>query len=222
MFDEVVDGSRAIQQGYSIDHFRKEGILFEGGTAPLEILAASHMGFGPGYVDLFERYNHFLQFGFMVKDTSRGRVRPGPRGEPLITYQLNAADLAKVQRGLAILARVLFAAGAREVQTSAMGFERLQRLSDVEALARARLAARHIDLTAWHPLGTARMGRDPRRSVIDPTHETHDVLNLFITDGSSVPGSLGVNPQLTIMALATRAAEFISQRLERLQLRKAA
>jgi choline dehydrogenase-like flavoprotein len=158
----------------------------------------------------------------MVKDTSRGRVRPGPRGEPLITYQLNVADVAKVRRGLQILARVLFAAGAREVHTSALGFERLQRPEQIDALARANLAARHFDLSAWHPLGTARMGKDPRRSVIDPTHETHDVHNLFITDGSSVPGSLGVNPQLTIMAMATRAAEFISQRLERLNARSAA
>jgi choline dehydrogenase-like flavoprotein len=66
------------------------------------------------------------------------------------------------------------------------------------------------------------MGRDPFTSVVDPTHETHDIHNLFITDGSSVPGSLGVNPQMTIMAMATRAAEFVSRRLERLHARAAA
>ena len=222
VFDEVVDGSRSIPQGYLIDHFQHDGIMFEGGTAPLEILAASHNGFGPGYVDLFERFNHLAQFGFMVKDTSRGRVRPGPRGEPLITYTLNAVDLAKIRRGTEILSRVLFAAGAREVHTTAFGFERLRHAREVEALGRARLAARHFDLTAWHPLGTARMGRDPLRSVVDPTHETHDVHNLFITDGSSIPGSPGVNPQLTIMAFATRAAEFIARRIERLGARSAA
>jgi choline dehydrogenase-like flavoprotein len=222
VFDELVDGSRSIPQGYLIDQFQQEGIMFEGGTAPLEILAASHSGFGPGYVDLFERFNHLAQFGFMVKDTSRGRVRPGPRGDPLITYTLNAADMDRIRRAIQILSRVLFAAGAREVHTTAFGFERLRHPREAEEIGRSNIAARHIDLSAWHPLGTARMGRDPMRSVVDTTHETHDVHNLFVTDGSSIPGSPGVNPQLTIMAFATRAAEFIARRIERLSARSAA
>ena len=75
--------------------------------------------------------------------------------------------------------------------------------------------SRQFDITAYHPLGTARMGKDPRTSVIDPNHETHDVHNLFICDGSSMPGSLGVNPQLTIMAMSLRAADAVDRRLAR-------
>src|SRR6185437_7578814 len=100
VFDEVVDGSHAIPQGYSIDHFHKEGILFEGASAPLEIAAAGHTGFGPGYIDLLERFEHLLQFGYMVKDTSRGQVRPCPKGEPLIMYRVNDADVSKIRRGM--------------------------------------------------------------------------------------------------------------------------
>jgi choline dehydrogenase-like flavoprotein len=58
------------------------------------------------------------------------------------------------------------------------------------------------------------MGCDPARSVVGPTHESHDVRRLFICDGSAVPSSLAVNPQLTIMAMATRAAEFVSRAAE--------
>ena len=57
------------------------------------------------------------------------------------------------------------------------------------------------------------MGKDPRSSVIDSNHETHDVHNLFICDGSAMPGSLGVNPQLTIMAMSLRAADAVDRRL---------
>jgi choline dehydrogenase-like flavoprotein len=57
------------------------------------------------------------------------------------------------------------------------------------------------------------MGRDPASSVIGPDHEMHDTRSLFIVDGAAVPTSLGVNPQVTIMALATRAAEKIAARL---------
>ena len=54
------------------------------------------------------------------------------------------------------------------------------------------------------------MGNDPRTSVVDLNLETHDIKGLFVTDGSVFPSSLGVNPQVTIMAFATRAADYIA------------
>jgi choline dehydrogenase-like flavoprotein len=58
-----------------------------------------------------------------------------------------------------------------------------------------------------HYLGTCRMGRDPRTSVVDPWGRSHDVRNLFIADGSVFVTGAAVNPALTISALATRTAE---------------
>ena len=61
----------------------------------------------------------------------------------------------------------------------------------------------------WHLLGTARMGSDPRSSVVDGFNRAHEVPNLFIIDGSSFPTSGGVNPTATIQALALRCADHI-------------
>ena len=61
-----------------------------------------------------------------------------------------------------------------------------------------------------HLLGTCRMGNDPKTSVIDATHRTHDVRNLFLCDGSSMVTSSRGQPTMTIMALAFRAAEKIA------------
>jgi choline dehydrogenase-like flavoprotein len=57
------------------------------------------------------------------------------------------------------------------------------------------------------------MGVDPRSSVVDAGHQVHDIPGLYVVDGAAVPTSLGVNPQITIMALATRAAEQIALRM---------
>jgi hypothetical protein len=222
LFDEETHAWNTVPQGYAIDEFHDEGILFEGSQAPLDITAAAMTSYGPSYVALMERFNHSLGFGFMVKDTSRGRVSLGRDGAPRITYWLNGRDLKTIQRAFGILARVFFAAGAREVYPTLAHFERLRSLGDVERMERARISARQVDITAYHPLGTCRMGRDPAASVVSTTNEAHDVLNLFICDGSAVPSSLGVNPQMTIMSLALRAADFIHRRLEGLSARAAA
>jgi choline dehydrogenase-like flavoprotein len=58
-------------------------------------------------------------------------------------------------------------------------------------------------------LGTCRMGRDAKSSVVNADHRAHDVPNLFIVDGSQFVTSGGVNPTSTICALALRTAEHL-------------
>jgi choline dehydrogenase-like flavoprotein len=62
---------------------------------------------------------------------------------------------------------------------------------------------------AFHPLGTARMAADPARGVLDGDGRVHGAQGVYVCDGSAVPTALGVNPQLTIMALATRLADHL-------------
>jgi hypothetical protein len=216
VFDEEVNASSTVPQGYAIDEFKHEGLYFEGGQVPLELTAATLSGSGPSFISLMEQFNRSFTFGFMVKDTSRGKVSSSASGEPSMRYSVNEPDRALLQRGFAILSRVYFAAGAKEVRLPVLGFDRLRSLDDVAKLERATVPARHMDLTAYHPLGTARMGVGPLSSVVDETNEAHDVHHLFISDGSAVPSSLGVNPQLTLMAMSLRAAGFVHRRLERL------
>jgi choline dehydrogenase-like flavoprotein len=66
---------------------------------------------------------------------------------------------------------------------------------------------------SYHPLGTCQIGRDPKTSVVGLDHQTHDVKSLYIVDGSTVPGPPGVNPQITIMSMATRASAYIADAL---------
>ena len=75
------------------------------------------------------------------------------------------------------------------------------------------LSPSQIEVTAFHPLGTCRVGADPETSVLGPDHEVNGVERLYDADGSAVPTALGVNPQMTIMAMALRAGEIIDARL---------
>jgi choline dehydrogenase-like flavoprotein len=68
---------------------------------------------------------------------------------------------------------------------------------------------------ANHEMGTARMGRDPKTSVLNAFNQMHDVKNVFITDGSCMTSSSCVNPSLTYMALTARACDFAVRELKR-------
>jgi choline dehydrogenase-like flavoprotein len=61
----------------------------------------------------------------------------------------------------------------------------------------------------WHLMGTARMGRDPKTSVVNERGQAHDLRNLFIVDGSVFVTAGGVNPTSTIQAIALYAADNI-------------
>ena len=85
------------------------------------------------------------------------------------------------------------------------------------------VGARDIEITsrlampgmAIHELGTARMGNDPSRSVLDPFNQVHDVANLFVMDGACFVSSGCQNPTITMMALAGRACEHLIERFQK-------
>ena len=68
---------------------------------------------------------------------------------------------------------------------------------------------------AIHEMGTARMGRDPKTSVLNGHNQVHAVKNVFVTDGSCMTSASCVNPSLTYMALTARAADFAVEALKK-------
>jgi len=68
---------------------------------------------------------------------------------------------------------------------------------------------------AIHEMGTARMGRDPKTSVLNGHNQVHAVKNVFVTDGASMTSASCVNPSLTYMALTARAADFAVESLKK-------
>ena len=208
-FDEQILPWKGIPQGYAIEDLHEEGILYEGVMVPLEMSMTLTSLIGPELIRLAESFDHVASFGFLIEDTSRGSVHD-VRGQPVIRYWLTEQDVSHLKRAFDVLAQIFFAAGARRVHLPIHGFAVLESPDALGAFRRATLRPWDFDLSAYHPLGTARMGLDPATSVIGADHQVHDTPGLYVVDGSAVPTSLGVNPQITIMALATRAAEKIA------------
>ena len=212
LMDEIVDMARGVPQSYCVDEFADEGIMLEGIAGPPDYLAMAVPFSGERHRELMLRYRHVAQFGLMVSDTSRGRVLTGGLarrfGRPVVRYDLNAHDTATVARGVQRVAQLLFAAGARTVITPIGSVPEL-RGGDLTPLRARRIAAGELKLMAFHPLGTARMAARPADGVLDADGRVHGVEGLYVCDGGAVPTALGVNPQLTIMALATRLADHL-------------
>lgn len=68
---------------------------------------------------------------------------------------------------------------------------------------------------ANHEIGTARMGNDPKTSVLNGFNQRHEVKNAFITDGSFMASSGCVNPSLTYMAMTARACDYAMKEMKR-------
>jgi choline dehydrogenase-like flavoprotein len=197
-FDEEIDMARGVPQSYYVDEFADEGIIFEGAAGPPDYLAMSFPFSRERHRELMLRYRHLSQFGVMVSDRSRGSVRRRA-GRTEIRYDLLPEDVAAFKRGIGLLAELYRAAGARRVLLPIDG------VPD-GPLPERPLRPGELTLMAFHPLGTARADASPAHGVVDGDLKLHGAEGLYVADASAVPSSLGVNPQITIMALATRLA----------------
>jgi choline dehydrogenase-like flavoprotein len=156
----------------------------------------------------------------LTRDSTGGRVTIRRDGSAVIDYVPGAPERARVAKGIAAVARIHFAAGAREVHTlhtRAMSFEangvnRDQKIEQFcERVLRERVDRNWSLIASAHQMGTCRMGRDYKSAVLDQNGEVFGVKNLFVADASAFPASSGVNPMITVMALAMCVAETIDR-----------
>lgn len=212
LMEERVDMGKGVPQSFYVDEFAEQGIMLEGIAGPPSYAAMSLPLSGTRHTEAMARYPHLAQFGLMVSDSSRGsvhslaaasrrfskrrgRLPAGLSQTPLIRYDLDDADLGRFRSGLRRLQELFLAAGAREVY-----------LPLPEGVTPETAKRGDLRLMAFHPLGTARAHAMPSEGVVDANLAVHGCEGVYVADGSVVPSSLGVNPQITIMALASRLA----------------
>lgn len=171
------------------------------------------------YAELIESLAHVAGVGFTLRDETDGEVRVGRDGEPVVRYRLSAKDAGLVRRGLAAGAELLEAMGARRIFSSHARYvgyapgragDRARFVRDMDA---AGWGAGQLQLVGFHLLSSCRMGASPATSACGPEGETWEVRDLVICDGSAFPTASGVNPNMSIQALARLNAERLASRL---------
>lgn len=157
-----------------------------------------------------QRIDHVAAIIPIVRDREAGSVTVDRDGAPVVRYALRGLTARLVQRAIVETARIHLAAGAEEVVALFARPVWIRSAADLpafEAEVRSRgTAANRIAVFSAHQMGTARMGADPKTSVADPDGAVRGVRGLWVADASAFPTASGVNPTLTIMALAMRNA----------------
>jgi choline dehydrogenase-like flavoprotein len=217
VFDEPLDGHRGpgvciwSHEFYETDRDRGfvRGFIYEcnrgGGPVSTAMMGMmrGRIPAGPGHHDAFRELNrHMTGMVSICEDLpeEHNTVTLDPQLKdshgipaPKLDYVLSDNSWKMLDYSVDRASEVLRAAGANDIFSEAP-----------------------IAVGGWHLMGTARMGTDPTRSVVNEWGRSHDVKNLFIVDGSVFVTCAGVNPTRTIQALALYVADAMKQRLANL------
>ena len=178
-------------------------------------------GFGTdhsAWMRAFPRLQMILVLGCDDVDT-HNRVTIDRNGRPVVHYRFMPQVVRGLTSGAITSARIFFAAGAVRAHLP------LGRISAIESRDAARLdqiaeqadfMAGRVPVSAAHLQGGCAMGSGPESSVTDSYGRVHGIPWLFVADASLFPASLEINPYLTIMALADRAAEAVRNEAHKL------
>jgi choline dehydrogenase-like flavoprotein len=207
IYNQVIRGWEGVPQSFHIHEFEDEGIFLQGQFVPPGVEAPMLPGIGIEHRTLMENYDKLASFGALISDESEGRVYVLSDGKPFANYKLKKKDFHKLLRAGAITADLFFASGAKKVFFPIYSFNTVNSPGELNKIYERVKKPNHIEMMAFHPMGTCRMSTDPDIGVVDINGEVYGCKNLFVCDASIFPTSTRINPQLTIMAMATRIAE---------------
>jgi long-chain-alcohol oxidase len=168
---------------------------------------------------LLSKLPQTVGIGALVRDRDGGRVTVDREGHPVSDYALSAFDRKHLRLGFVGAARILEAAGAELIfspHAKWCAYEPGRRGSlgsFVQAMDSAGWDAGQLALFSFHIMGTARMGGSPNTSATNPEGQTWEVRNLYVMDGSTFPSASGVNPMISIEAIANRSASVLAAEL---------
>lgn len=207
LFDTPVRMGEGATQGFEVDGWRSESrAKLETLALPPETFFAGLPGVGRRWASLMAEFAHAAVWVLPLRSYGEGEVGVGWR-DGRLRFQLDPRDLSNLRRGLRRASELMFAAGAREVVCPVDGLPDRLTPDQLSLIDQASDDPANYPLALSHLFGTARMSGRPEDGVVGHDFRVHGTENLYVVDSSVFPTNLGVNPQLTIMALARMAAQ---------------
>jgi choline dehydrogenase-like flavoprotein len=209
-FEDTID---AFDGDQMTAYLQGDGFLIEPTHYPVMTAALTTPGWGSDHAKLMKNFRKLAYAGALVGTEAAGRVVQSPFfGHEETRYQVTDGDLARLKRGLEMISRVFFAAGAKKIILPTHKLTTLDSVADLPRIAGAFHVAKEICFGTSHPMGGNPLSDDPKLGVVNRHFAVHDFDNLFVCDASIFPSALGVNPIATIMAFADYAAPRILAR----------
>ncbi|HZC64950.1 MAG TPA: GMC family oxidoreductase, partial [Candidatus Dormibacteraeota bacterium] len=221
--EEIRPWEGTMQAVYSDEHCRMTGnfgVKYET-TALQPVIATAVLPWREPrqYRTLLAELPRTMGVGVLLRDRDGGSVTVDRTGWPVVRYALSHFDRNHLRKGFAGAAQILEAAGARRIYSPharLCSYEPGQRGSFktfVHDMDRAGWSSGQLALFSFHIMGSARMGNSAKNSVTNPDGECWEAGNLLVLDGSAFPSASGVNPMITIEAIAHRNAAALASRL---------
>ena len=208
-FPQPLDSYDGVQMGHYIRQAADEFIIETWFSPPVGLATAMPGWFGEHYRNM-RQAGHMVAFGMVVGTDNNARVTQPITGGAGFAYTPRPNDLRRLGRGLRTLAEVLLEAGARRVMLNTWDNCTYTDRASLARIERAASDPAAITLASSHPQGGNALSRRPARGVVDEHFRVHGFDNLYVCDASVFPGSVQVNPQLTVMSLARYAASHIA------------
>jgi choline dehydrogenase-like flavoprotein len=199
---------------YCDEFLESHGFLLETCMYFPFVTAKNLIGFGAKHSQLMRAFSRLQMILVLAVDPAipSNRVLVDRNGEPVVDYTLTGEVLDSLHESMKASARIFFAAGARRVHSPA-GASFFLAAADAERIdeliPRATVRPGRISVTSAHLMGGCRMGEGPADSVTDAWGRVHGLPWLYVADSSLFPRASEINPYVTVMALADRAADHL-------------
>jgi choline dehydrogenase-like flavoprotein len=208
----VVHGFRHVRRDARGEYAGGGYIMLTNHQSP-GIAAVMLGGHGAASTERMKKYRHLGSLMSVIDEDNPGRVFLDRNGIRRTEYNVRGVDRLKAVDYLKNASRIFLAAGAREVWIPDVYGTVVRSEEDI----RARITQRSVQPNAQfcagsHLMGTAPIGMDASDSFAGPTGEAHRLPGLYVADGAALPGSVSVDPSLTIMGVARHIAAGIHSR----------
>jgi len=221
----TVDFGREVrsEEGLQISHYAlprpwPEGAppyVLETWWNPPAIQATNMPGWFEDHASNMRAYRHMMAVGVIVGTQATGVVRPALTGGPEVVFHPSPRELDRLAAGLRSVAEISLKDGAERgdrvrVMPNTWQYEAFTRLEELDRLEKLVKKSHYLTLGTGHPQGGNAMSSNPARGVVGSDFRVHGMENLYVCDASVFPTSIGLNPQMTVFALAHYAARRIA------------